>query len=112
MKNLSTKQLLGIWEELYDCMLNRNGYGGTVAEIYMYRLMPYNPLLRLEDRTSAEAKEAYAAANRSLYEVCKLFEEQHDEIMIQFAGDHPLELLIQTPDDPFHHRVHIEVKKK
>lgn len=111
MNNLSTKQLLGIWEELYDCMLDRNGYGGTVAEIYMFRLMPYNPLLRLEDRTSEVAKEAYAAANRSLYEVCKLFEEHH-EVTVRFEGNHSLEILIDTPDDPFHHRVHIEVKKK
>lgn len=39
-----THQLLQLWGELVEAYHGVHGFGGHVAEIYAYRLMPYTPI--------------------------------------------------------------------
>ena len=44
MHRLSIVQALSLWSDLEDAYHGKHGYGGDVAEIYVYRLMPRCPL--------------------------------------------------------------------
>ena len=98
-------QIITLWEELLQCVYGDNKFGGTVAEIYLFRFMPHSPCAVAP--ISEVGLEAYRAANRALYSLCRLFEERnHVELELLDAG--PLERLLD--DEPFTHRVHISVK--
>src|SRR5262249_25383349 len=73
MHNLSMAQALLIWSELMDAYHGKNGFGGDTAEIYMYRLMPYDPAL-VHDPT-ADHNGTVDQANRSLCSLLLFFEQ-------------------------------------
>jgi len=41
--NISVPQALDVYDDLVKAYFGENGYGGNVAEIYCYRLLPSNP---------------------------------------------------------------------
>src|SRR5271168_2332059 len=41
--NISVPQALDVYDDLVKAYYGENGYGGNVAEIYCYRLLPRNP---------------------------------------------------------------------
>lgn len=43
LSDISMRAGLEIWSELEQCYYDDNGYGGTTAEIYAYRLRPDQP---------------------------------------------------------------------
>lgn len=45
MHRLSLVQALSLWSDLDDAYYGKSGFGGEVAEIYAYRLMPYAPMV-------------------------------------------------------------------
>lgn len=110
MINVTPIQIMALWEQLMQCMYKDNSFGTTVAEIYIYTMMPHSPIVAM-NHTSKLAKEDYAEANQNLYKLCKIFEERN-AVEVRFASGETIDLLIQTPEDPFTHRVHLEVMPK
>ena len=110
MINVSPVMVMGLWEDLMDAKTGCNRYGGTVAELYMHRFMGHSPYICLA-RESEDSKEDYHAACVTLHSLLTIFAERQ-ECIVQFAGGHSIDLLIENPKDPFTHRVHIEVKDK
>lgn len=107
MNNLSPKQLVRLWTELMQCYYNDNRYGGRVAEIYAYTLLPANPLAETGVETELSKRrelELAREAGRALLEVCQLFEDEN-EVLIEVEGD----VLPIWNGRPFNHRVHVRV---
>lgn len=65
--------LVGIWGDLVEAYHDVNSYGGDVAEIYAYRLMPYSPLVHSQVKPNSDkaALIALHAANA----LCAIIEE-------------------------------------
>lgn len=101
---------MALWEQLLQCLYKDNSFGTTVAEIYIYTVMPHSPLVALPD-SSYLATEDYAEANKNLFNLCKIFEERNEAI-VRFSDGSALDLLISDPKNPFRHRVHLEVVSK
>lgn len=133
MFTVSPLQAIEVWEELMQCLYGDNRYGSTVAEIYLFRVMPLSPYVTagrpardMPDSWFGKQfqTEAYAEANKALFELCKLFEKRHDVKLALFdgpmkelvpgqqgwqTGPLPLEDLIADPENPWTHRVHIGI---
>ncbi len=90
-----------------QCLYDDNRYGGTIAEIYIYSIMPYNPMIAANSNHKW-VREDYALANKNLYDLCKLFEERLSTKLYVFELDvaHPLERLLT---DLHTHCVHIGI---
>lgn len=117
MIDVTPAQIMGLWEQLMECLYNDNKYGGHVAEIYLYTVMQRDPLIEM-NRESPRAIERFAEANQTLYELCRIFEERVGVTLWLFENpsgewDDPLPLdhLIAEPNSPWMHRVHIGIKK-
>jgi hypothetical protein len=81
MHNLSMAQALSIWTAYHG----KNAFGGDTAEIYIYKLMPYEPLVASvvgvlhESPTAREASAwAYDRANTSLHALLTHFSKTRD----------------------------------
>lgn len=90
MHNLSMKQALDVWSELETALHGTNGYGGDVAEIYVYRYSSNCPslLLFLQDPerwkgTVAErgAVKDLETINTSFYSLLSHFEAARDAVV-------------------------------
>jgi len=112
---ISIEQALNIYDELLDAKNGINGYGGTVAEIYVFRVMPYSPFYSMhhegktfdEDNRMIEKKAA-----EDFHTLCYIFAKKH-EVSI-FVNDLELNTWInqvRSGESVFSHRVHVEVKK-
>ena len=74
MLHLSIAQALSVWTDLELALAGRHGFGGHTAEIYLYRLMPYDPAAHTA-LPSARRDEAETAMNRMATEnLCELVE--------------------------------------
>lgn len=110
MSNLymvSPVHVMHLWEQLMQCVYRDNSFGTTVAEIYLYTVMPRSPLVEAKINGM---KEEYLAANRNLYDLCKIFEERVGVKLYIDSGDdnrQPLDVLLEP--EPYTHRVHIGV---
>lgn len=107
---VSTSQVVDLWEQLMQCLYDDNKYGGRVAEIYIYTMMPHSPAVCMNP-TSTWAKEEYFEACQRLHALCVAFAERF-EVVVQFEGGESIDYLIADPLDPFTHRVHLEVVAK
>lgn len=78
-----THQLLQLWGELVEAYHGVHGYGGHVAEIYAYRLMPYTPTchsgaLREDSDTYREAtRDVQMKAGAAFVQLCSYFTEHY-----------------------------------
>lgn len=90
MHNLSMVQALGIWSELEDARQGLNGYGGDVAELYVYRFMPHDPLVARSAEVGAAGdlvQEAYDQANESMHNLLRHFAKKR-RVRIDIEGPH------------------------
>lgn len=99
-------QALDIWSELWQAYYGKNGYGGDVAEIYAYRLMPNIPTLNYQGDTFKNSTAiAYRQAQTSLYNLLDKFAEDNDcRIFVD-----KMSLLDWMETDGFNHRCHIQI---
>ena len=121
MIDCSHRQFALVWMQLEDALDENNGFGGNVAEVYLYLVTPYNPALdRLplapepgsifhEDWVKREE-----AAVRTIYEICRMFaQERHATISWEHEADEFVELYWNDDDDGWiyehGHRLHIMV---
>lgn len=109
MINLSMVQALGIWSELEAAYYGKNGFGGTTAEIYAYRLQPCNPLLYSDLELSSKKVKGEAAiqAAKTMYQLLHHFNQEHNGCSIYVNGKHFGYWVARTP---FEHRWHIRIE--
>ena len=108
---VSTLQIMQLWEELMACVYGKNGYGGNVAEIYLYTVMPSCPYVT-DDIESKQADQEFENANKNLYDLCKLFEKRRNVKLFMFEGEKPTSLSALVDGKIlWTHRVHIGVKQ-
>lgn len=119
MLQISATQAMGVAVELTTAMLGENGYGGDVAEIYMYRFMPRSPMFEqwqrdgFPDNGSIQANEGLEviqAANETLYAVLKWFADTTEAKIVieQKDGFRKLGKWVRRAN--FAHRVHVRVR--
>lgn len=119
MHNLSMTQALSLWSDLETARLGKNGFGRDTAEIYLYRLMPYSPLLDVskidepDSLTGAETRDAFIRANASLRHLLEHFGRTYEkEIRVLVEGR---EFGPWLARELYTHRVHVRIvssKKK
>ena len=88
MHRLSMVQALSIWSDLCEAKYGQSGYGGDTTEIYMYRLMPYDPTAHtaMGGQLAREARdERIAQANESLYALLAHFANE-ESVVITING--------------------------
>ena len=112
--NLSVIQALGLWSDLEQAYHATNSYGGDEAELYLYRFMPYAPTankIELVDEPGIFGdivREAYDAANQTLYNLLDHFSKKRKAIIL--VEGKPLGPWLVTAR--FVHRVHVKVTPK
>lgn len=120
---LPVNQALGVWHDLERALAGKNGYGGDVAEIYAFRLVPAG-ITRLSDpsfitgvtEVQARLDEAEVAriAARNLTLILRQFVDLHEGVEIGIE-EGPREFRFFDPRvetvPPFAHRVHVRVRE-
>lgn len=111
---ISIEQAIDVYNDLIEAKNGTHGFGGTVAEIYVYRLMPYSPSYSMhtgkmndEDNRMLEKKSA-----EDFHTLCHIFTKKH-EVLIEIDGMDIHEWIskVRTGEIIFCHRVHVEVKQ-
>lgn len=110
MMNLSINQILNVWDRLHACRNEEDTFGSHTCEIYTYTLMEHNGHFASEP-TSAFCREEVVAANKSLYELCKQFEQRHTDIKIVHPDGKSIRSLLDK-ENPITWRHHLMVVKK
>lgn len=107
---LNSLQIIGLWEDLMLCLFNKNKYDGTIAEIYMFRLLPADPAEG--NPTHPRYVEFYREANRTLYDLCRLFEERQNITLYLFEGENGKAISLKNliGENMWVYRVHIGIK--
>ena len=114
MINLSITQILDIWDELRDCLENKNKYGGNEAEIYAYCLTKCHCPLQHKGEYPEETEYQIAT---SLTNILRLFCTKYDCKAIvscsgtSFPGTYCLTKTNNEKVPPFSHRAHIVIRK-
>lgn len=110
MHNLSMTQALSIWSDLDDAYYGQHGFGGHVAEIYIYRLMARDPIREARLKPGLDPEPEPRAdtirANESLRALLLHFASMR-EAMVRVDGR-----LLELWSWPESHRLHIEVRPK
>ena len=110
---LPIEQTLILWRELEEARDGKNGYGGTVAEIYAYRLLPSGPRYPLSDLP--EPMQAKIAAG-NLTQILRHFQALHPKHEIGIETERRVFPAIDLQNDDavplFLHRIHVEVRPR
>jgi len=104
--DLSTEKILDLWSELEAAYYGRNGYGGTVAEIYAYRCVSGEAA----DFDSYRDRNA-VVAGANLTEILRRFARRHECVIgLQSGPDEFTTIDIANKSiGPFDHRIHLEI---
>ena len=120
--DLPADAALGVWYDLERALAGKNGYGGDVAEIYAYRLVPR----RLRDKTdpafitgATEAEEQAAkveaahVAGVNMTRILRHFAELHERVLFAIAGRDGFRPLDLSSEEfpPFDWRVQLRVSQ-
>jgi len=113
MHDLSMTQALSIWSDLEAAYYGKNSFGSDTAEIYIYRLMPFEPLVaRVEFGSSPVGKigedamnSTYRQASESLHALLAHFSKTRDA-RVEIEGRELGEWLRSAC---YMHRVHVKV---
>jgi hypothetical protein len=103
--NLTIKGLLVLWNELAAAFYGKSPFGGNVAEIYVYTLLPR--ACRKEDVDTADVRVVERAA-QSLLAVLECFSGMHD-CSITIDGLPYQQALIRKPAET--HRYHVTIER-
>lgn len=118
MHNLSIAQAVDVWGDLVAAYYGKNGFGGSVAEIYLYRLAPHISHLPDSNRMNDENhRVGFQQASWSLVALIKHFEARYSrsQIEILLTGDETapaaewIENLLNSSEDYLDWRVHLKV---
>jgi hypothetical protein len=118
--DLPNDDVIGVWHDLERALAGKNGYGGDVAEIYAYRLVPQ----RLRDKTdpafitgATEAEEQVAkaeaarVAGANMTLILRYFAELHERVIFAIEGREGFRTLDLGAEEfpPFDWRVQLRV---
>lgn len=108
--NLPADDVIGVWDDLASALAGKNGYGGDVAEIYAYRLLP-SPLR--QQHTAEEAEKQAPIVGVNMTRLLRHFLERHDAVVaIEEGPDEFRPLDLDTEEcPPFSWRVHLRVSQ-
>ena len=109
LADISLIQAVDLWTDLMEARSGDHAYGGDVAEIYVYRAMPFNPMVTGGDRSGPAATAAYAAAGRALHSLLRLFETRTHSTVTMEDGSDVDALLGPIPET---HRIHLRVSPR
>lgn len=90
MQNISMNQALSVWSELEQAYYGCNGYGGTTAEIYAYRIQSCNPSIAFGKESvfgEQAIREQAEKAGTSLY-----------HLIVKFRADRPCSIDVDGCD--------------
>lgn len=112
---ISIEQAIDVYNDLIDAKNGVHGFGGTVAEIYVYRMMPGSPCYDMHDKGSIwdeDNRMLEKKAAEDFHSLCYIFSRKHEvDININGIGLHKWISKIRMDEERFYHRVHVEVKK-
>lgn len=115
MMAISIEQALEIYDELIDAKNGVNGFGGEMAEIYVFRLMPFSPVYSMENEGKCwdeENRMMEKKAAEDFHSLCHIFAKKHSvSININDVDMHQWISKVRSGEFRFYHRVHVEVKK-
>ena len=112
---ISIEQAMDVYNELIDAKNGVNNFGGTVAEIYVYKVMPNSPTYDMnitgkyfdEENRMLERKAA-----EDFHSLCHIFSKKHEvSITIDSINIHEWISKVRTGEIRFFYRVHVEVLK-
>jgi hypothetical protein len=108
MHRLSLSTALSIWSELDDAYYGKNGFGGHVAEIYVYKFLEPGPHDSMPERFQ---KEAIREANEVFYNLLAHYAKTRDaSLQIQIGNrDQVRKLGPWLRKWPQNHRYHVVV---
>jgi hypothetical protein len=109
MINLSIAEAMRLYGELVEALHGVNGFGGNVAELYMYR---FGYSLNGKALMASVDADNLRQANKSLHELLAFFsDDTHAEVRIEQRGGWvPIGEWIEGAG--FDHRAHVRVSKK
>ena len=110
--NISIDQALNIWYELELAFQGKNSFGGDMAEIYCYTLMPHSPAYARNPQSEMFAdtmEKLYRDAKNSLCGVINKFIEKH-KCLITIDGTYFTEW--EEGNYDFSHRCHVKIEKE
>lgn len=112
---ISIEQALDVYDDLIEALNGRHGYGGNVAEIYTFRIMPNSPTYSMHNEGKmwdSDNRMIEKRAAEDFHSLCYIFAKKH-EAVISIDGVELNEWIskIRTEEFRFFHRVHVEVKK-
>src|ERR1035437_8136006 len=112
---ISIEQALSIYDELIDAKNGVHGFGGDVAEIYVFTLMPFSPTYSMENegkRWDEENRMMEKKAAEDFHSLCHIFAKKHAvSININGVDMHQWISKIRSEEFRFYHRVHVDVLK-
>lgn len=112
---ISIEQALEIYDELHHALDGNNGFGGDVAEIYVFRLMPYSPSYSMHSEGKIwdeENRMLEKKAAEDFHSLCHIFVKKHEaSIQIDKIDLHEWIEKIRAGEYRFFHRVHVKVSK-
>jgi len=102
--NLPIDDVLGVWCDLESALAGKNGFGGDVAEIYAYRLVPSS------QRHHPQDAEAASVAGKNMTRLLRRFVDLHEAVVaIEAREGFRLIDLASEEFPPFLWRVHLRV---
>ena len=102
--DLPVDDVIGVWCDLESALAGKSGFGGDVAEIYAYRLVPSS------QRHHAQGAEVASVAGKNMTRLLRLFVDLHAAVIAIEAreGFQPIDLAAEE-FPPFLWRVHLRV---
>jgi len=126
--DLPCEDAIGVWYDLERALAGKNGYGGVVAEIYAYRLVPQRlrgtadpafitdaaDVIQAQAQEKAAKAEVARAAGTNMTRLLRRFVDLHEGVVIsiQEGRDEFRDLDISQDFPPFDWRVHLRVSPK
>lgn len=115
---VSMLELLKLWGDLTEAYHGVHSYGGNVAEIYAYRLMPYSPVVHMPHSEELKQTDTWKDANSrlvynaalALRELCEIFQAAYNCTTL-IDGVLPSTWFEYGGGKEFAHRVHVTVKQ-
>lgn len=121
----SHSQFANVWMQLEDAYRAEHGYGGNIAEVYLYLMQPFSPGIdklpvgvpKPGSIFYSEYLDREEEAVKTLYEICRMFAKKREaEIFWETSADDFHKLYWHPDDDSWFsklaHRIHIRVVPK
>jgi len=118
LEHVSIDQALDVWTQLVEAYHGQNGYGGNVAEIYVYTLCRNLPAeaAGLQDDPGRDVYgviKAYRAANLALVALCNRLETYYDDAIVEVEFNEKWRASTIVSDYPNNrHRWHVRVTRR